>query len=89
MADKKLTNELCLKPSQVATLIAGVHSYNRDLANNSRARKHEEPIVPYLRSHPGTGKTSLAMQAADKLGAGFTGFILAQYDPAELAGFIW
>lgn len=83
------TNEVTLKISEAMTLMKSIISYNMDLARNRRAQRWEEPVVPYLRSHPGTGKTSSCWQVAKELGIEFRGFIGAQYDPAEMAGFVF
>lgn len=84
-----MSDEITLKVSEVHDLLSRIIRYNLDLANNPKAQRWEEPIVPYLQSSPGMGKTSVTMLAAETTGCEFRGFIGAQYDPAEMAGFIF
>ena len=86
MADN---NEMSLKMSETHDLLVRIFQYNIELANNKKAQRWEEPVVPYLTSTPGIGKTSITVQAATSASCDFRGFIGAQYDPAEMAGFIF
>ena len=43
-------------------------------------------ITPFLVGDPGIGKTSIVEQVADELGVECRSVIIAQYDPADLAG---
>jgi hypothetical protein len=83
------SNEISLKMSETHDLLVKIIKYNIDLANNPKAQRWEEPVVPYLTSTPGTGKTSITIQASESADCDFRGFIGSQYDPAEMAGFIF
>lgn len=85
----EIPSDITLKLSEVHDLLVKIIAYNNDLANNPKSLRWEEPIVPYLRSSPGVGKTSITIQAAKTASHDFRGFIGAQYDPAEMAGFLF
>lgn len=84
-----MSDEIKLKLSETGILLQKIITYNDDLAANPKSLRWEEPVVPYLQSEPGVGKTSICMKAALDANHQFVGFIGAQYDPAEMAGFLF
>ena len=96
MANNQVSNEVTLPLGKVGTLIRGIIAHNVEVAAEQIKRAavgkrmvYEETIVPDLRGEPGVGKTSIVSQVAEREGFSYSSFIPAQYDPAELAGFLF
>lgn len=75
-----------LRISEAKALMEQIVAFNIQQATSKKG--HSTFIVPFFRSPPGLGKTSMIRQTASGLSVSYRQCILAQYDAGELAGLV-
>lgn len=75
-----------MKLSEAAIIVEASVTHALSLAGTEASRNNY--LVPYLEGPPGGGKTALVEALCKKLGIGCVILSLAQYDPAEIAGWV-
>lgn len=73
-----------MKLSNAANVLREAIKTNKSLLE--KGTSPSKMITPYLTGDPGIGKTSIVEQVAEELGLELYTCIVAQYDPADLAG---
>ena len=73
-----------MRLSSTAKVLTAALKENQKLL--SKGANPDTLITPYLVGNPGLGKTAIVEQTAEAMGLDLKTIIVAQYDPAELAG---